>query len=54
MYLVVSVRLSVRLSVCPSALSRLNKNHYQSKVFACVSLISRRTRIIALMQSIGF
>ncbi len=57
MYLVASVRLSVRL--CP--LSRLNrftydldKNHYQSKVFVCVSIISGRMRIIKRMWSIGF
>ncbi len=50
MYLVASVRLSVRPSVRPSALSRLilgarlcrvrqraKKSHYQSKVFVCVS-----------------
>ncbi len=31
-----------------------NKNHCQSKVFVCVSIISGRMRIIARMQSIGF
>ncbi len=30
------------------------KGHYQSKVFVCVSMISRRMRIFAQMRSIGF
>ncbi len=45
MYLVASVRLSVRLSVCPSVSAltaepfdqKAKKSHYQSKVFVCVS-----------------
>ncbi len=59
-----SVRLSVHLSVCLFALSRLNRltydlrgsalpsaaksnrSHYQFKMFVCVSLISRRMRIM--------
>ncbi len=40
----------VRPSVCPLPLSR---HHYQSKVIVCVSVISRRRRIIARMRSIG-
>ncbi len=44
-------------SVRPSVFSltvKSNKNHYQSKVFVCVSIISGRMRIIARMRSIGF
>ena len=44
---------SLRLSVCLSALSRLN-HHYQSKVIVCVSVISWRLQIIVQMGSIGF
>ncbi len=40
-------------SALPSA-ANSNKRHYQSKVFVCVSVISRRMRIIARMRSIGF
>ncbi len=54
MYLVASVRLSVRLSVCVRSPVKSNRNHYQSKVFVCVSVISWRMRIIARMRSIGF
>ncbi len=57
MYLVASVRLSVRPSVRPSVSSltvKSNKNHYQSKMFVCVSIISGRMRITARMRSIGF
>ncbi len=59
MYLVASVRPSVRPSVrlWGSALLsavKSNRSHYQSKVFVCVSIISRRMRIIARMRSIGF
>ena len=46
MYLVVSVLLSVRQSVRPSVCGH-------SRVFVCVSRISRRMRIIARMRSIG-
>ncbi len=58
MYLVASVRPSVRPSVrmgsaLPSA-AKSNNHHYQSKVIVCVSVISRRRRIIARMRSIGF
>ncbi len=52
-----SVRLSVRLSVCPFVcaltVEKGNRRHYQFKVFVCVSLISGRMRIIAHMRSIG-
>ncbi len=49
-----SVRPSVRLSDL-SRLNRLtNKSHYQSKVFVCVSVISRHMRIVARMRSNGF
>ena len=40
-------------SALPSA-AKSNNHHYQSKVIVCVSVISRRRRIIAHMQSIGF
>ncbi len=56
-----SVRLFVCLSVRLSVLSCLNRStydldiwYYQSKVFVCVSIISRRMRIIARKRSIGF
>ncbi len=50
-----SVRLSVRPSVRPSVCAvKSSRSHYQSKVFVCVSVISRRMRIIARMRSIGF
>ncbi len=45
-----SVRPSVCLSVCPA---KSNRGHYQSKVIVCVSVISRRVRLIARMRSIG-
>ncbi len=32
----------------------VNNHHYQSKVIVCVSVISRRLRIVARMRSIGF
>ncbi len=46
------------VSVCPSVCNALllepfDKNHYQFKVFVCVSVISGRMRIIARMRSIG-
>ena len=53
MYLVVSVRPSVRYH-SPGLIAKSNNHHYQSKVIVCVSVISRRMRIIARMQSIGF
>ena len=31
-----------------------NRSHYQSKVIVCMSVISRRVRLIARMRSIGF
>ena len=46
---VVDIRGSAFLSAVKS-----NKNHYQSKVFVCVSIISGHMRIIVRMQSIGF
>ncbi len=42
----------IRGSALPSAV-KSNKNHYQSKVFVCVSIISGRMRIITRMQSVG-
>ncbi len=41
-----------RGSALPSA-AKSNKNHYQFKVFVCVSVISGRRRIITQMRSIG-
>ena len=51
----ISCRAAVDItgSALPSAV-KSNKNHYQYKVFVCVSIISRRMRIIARMRSIGF
>ncbi len=43
----------IRGSALPSA-AKSNRNHYQSNVFVCVSVISWRMRIIARMRSIGF
>ncbi len=55
MYLVASVRPSVRVCVCLSFRPLLpKKSHYQSKVFVCVSVICWRVRIIARRRSIGF
>ncbi len=45
--------VDIRGSALPSAV-KSNRSHYQSKVFVCVSIISRRMRIIAQMRSIGF
>ena len=45
---------SVCLSVCLQTFSRLNKSHYQSKAFLCVSVIRGHIRIIVQMRSIGF
>ncbi len=45
--------VDIRGSALPSA-AKGNKSHYQSKVFVCVSVISRHMRIIARMRSIGF
>ena len=50
-----SVRPSVRLSrgsALPSAV-KSNRSHCQSKVLVCVSILSRRMRLIARMRSIG-
>ncbi len=66
MHLVASVCLSVHLfalswlcaavdnrgSALPSA-AKSNKNHYQFKMFVCVSVISGRMWIIARMRSFG-
>ena len=49
----VAAPLDIRGSALPSAL-KSNNSHYQSEVFVCVSVISRRMRIIARMRSIGF
>ena len=35
-------------------IAKSNKSHYQSEVFVCVSVVSRRMRIIARMRSISF
>ncbi len=40
--------------VCPPVCSNEQKSHYQSKVFVCVSVISRCMPIIAQVQSFGF
>ena len=61
MYLVASVCTSLsslmaelfRGSALTSAV-KSNKNHYQSKVFICVPIISGHIRMIARMRSIGF
>ncbi len=57
MYLVVSVRLSVRLSVCMSELSCLNRLtfdlDYQSKMFVCVST-TRADAVDRLLIGFGF
>ncbi len=45
--------VDIRGLVLPSAF-KSNRSHYQSKVFVCVSIISRRMPIIARMRSIGF
>ncbi len=47
------VRPSVRPSVCLS-FDKCSKEHYQSKVFVCVSIISGRMQIIAQMRTTGF
>ncbi len=44
---------SIRGLALPSA-AQSNRSHYQSKVFVCVSVFSRRVRLIARMQLIGF
>ena len=45
--------VDIRGSALPSA-AKSNRSHYQFKVFVCVSVISRRVRIIARKWSIGF
>ena len=70
MYLVASVRLSVRPSVttlpaepldlrhirgsASPSAAKSSNHHYQSKVIVCVLVIVRRMQIIARMRSIGF
>ena len=44
--------VDIRGSALPSAV-KSNKNHCQSKVFVCVSIINQHMRIIARMRSIG-
>ncbi len=51
MELVVPIRPSMCVSVCQQRTTVL---YYQSKVFVCVSVISRRMQIIAQMWSVGF
>ncbi len=47
------IAVNIRGSALPSAAK--SKNHrYQSKMIVCVSVISRRMRIIVRMRSIGF
>ncbi len=45
--------VDIRGSALPSA-AKSNRSHYQSKVIVCVSVKSRRVRLIARMRSIGF
>ncbi len=45
--------VDIRGSTLPSAV-KSNRSHYQSKVFVCVSIVSRCMRIIARMRLIGF
>ncbi len=45
--------VDIRGSALPSAV-KSNRSQYQSKVFVCVSIISRRMRIIARMPTTGF
>ena len=45
--------VDIRGSALPSAV-KSNRSHCQSKVLVCVSIISRRVRVIARMRSIGF
>ena len=49
---IIELVASVRLSVC-RVQQRAKRSHYQSKVIVCVSVISRRVRLIAWMRLIG-
>ncbi len=45
--------VDIRGLALPSA-AKSHRNHYQSKVIVCVSVISRHVRLIARRRSIGF